>query len=120
MFAALSATNEAIMRAQSRAELFELVCEAAVMGGKFTTVTVALHEPGETFLRIVSCAGPNRHRVIGTQFSIDPDHPAGKGMTGTAFRTRQTCIQNDFQTNSRSLYWRKEERRNGLGLRAAR
>jgi diguanylate cyclase (GGDEF)-like protein len=118
MFAALSATNEAIMRAQSRAELFDLVCDAAVMGGKFTTVTVALYEPGETFLRIVSCSGPNRHRVIGTQFSIDPDHPAGKGMTGTAFRTRQTCIQNDFQTNSRSLYWRKEatDTASGCGL----
>jgi diguanylate cyclase (GGDEF)-like protein len=118
MFAALSATNEAIMRAQSREELFDLVCEAAVMGGKFTTVTVALYEPGETFLRIVSCSGPNRHRVIGTQFSIDPEHPAGKGMTGTAFRTRQTCIQNDFQTNSRSLYWRKEatDTASGCGL----
>jgi GAF domain-containing protein len=97
MFAALSATNEAIMRAPTRSELFTLVCEAAVMRGKFTTVTVALHERGDTFLRIVSCSGPNRNRVIGTQFSIDPAHPAGKGMTGTAFRTRQTCIQNDFQ-----------------------
>jgi diguanylate cyclase (GGDEF)-like protein len=118
MFAALSATNEAIMRAQTRAELFDLVCDAAVMGGKFTTVTVALHEPGETFLRIVSCSGPNRHRVIGTQFSIDPNHPAGKGMTGTAFRTRQTCIQNDFQTNANSLYWRKEatDTASGCGL----
>jgi len=33
----------------------------------------------------VACEGPNRDRVIGTQFSTDPDHPAGKGMTGTAF-----------------------------------
>ncbi len=37
MFAALSATNEAIMRAKSRAELFELVCVAASAGGKFTS-----------------------------------------------------------------------------------
>ena len=29
MFAALSATNEAIMRAKSRAQLFEMVCVAA-------------------------------------------------------------------------------------------
>ena len=45
MFAALSATNEAIMRAKSRTELFDLVCEAAVQGAKFASTTVALAEP---------------------------------------------------------------------------
>ena len=34
MFAALSATNEAIMRAKSRDELFDMVCEATVNGGR--------------------------------------------------------------------------------------
>ena len=33
MFASLSATNEAIMRAKTRTEMFELVCEAAASGG---------------------------------------------------------------------------------------
>ena len=45
MFAALSATNEAIMRAKSRAELFDLVCEAAVQGAKFSSTTIALVDP---------------------------------------------------------------------------
>ena len=39
MFAALSATNEAIMRAKSRSELFDMVCEAAANGGRFTSTT---------------------------------------------------------------------------------
>lgn len=108
MLSALSATNEAIMRASTRHELYEMVCEAAVKQGQFTSVTIALHEEGNSFLRIVACAGPNRQRVIDTQFSIDPDHPAGRGMTGTAYRTGQVCILNDFQTNERSLYWRKQ------------
>ncbi len=46
MFAALSATNEAIMRAKSRRELFELVCEAAAVGGQFTSTTIALLRAG--------------------------------------------------------------------------
>ena len=46
MFAALSETNEAIMRAKTRAEMFELVCAAAVLGGKFTSTTIVLAEPG--------------------------------------------------------------------------
>lgn len=118
MFAALSATNEAIMRAKTRTELFEMVCEAAVLGGNFTSTTIALHEPGNDLLRIVACAGPNRERVISTQFSINPDHPAGKGMTGTAFRTLQPCIMNDFQTNSGTGFWRKTatDTSSGAGL----
>ena len=58
MFAALSATNEAIMRAKSRDELFELVCEAAANGGRFTSATIALAEPDSDLLRIVAAAGP--------------------------------------------------------------
>ena len=58
MFAALSATNEAIMRAKSRGELFELVCEAAANGGKFTSTTIALANPDSEYLDIVAAAGP--------------------------------------------------------------
>ena len=36
MYLALCKTNEAMMRAQSRQELFDLVCEASVLGGHFT------------------------------------------------------------------------------------
>ena len=63
MFEALSATNEAIMRAKSRTELFELVCEAAVLGGTFTSTTIVLAGPGETFLRIAASKGKNHERV---------------------------------------------------------
>ena len=58
MFSALSATNEAIMRARKREELFDLVCEAAVNGGRFTSTVIALAEPGNDFLRIAATAGP--------------------------------------------------------------
>jgi len=42
MLAALSATNEAIVRATSRTELFELVCEAAAKGGRFNSTSIML------------------------------------------------------------------------------
>ena len=50
MLAALSATNEAIMRAKSREELYDLVCQASATGGKFTSATIALASPGSEFL----------------------------------------------------------------------
>ena len=105
MYAALSATNAAIIRAKSRAELFELVCEAAVLGGTFTSTTIVLADPGEIFLRIAASKGRNHERVRSTRFAVSPDHPEGRGLTGTAFRTKAPCIMNDFLNNQRTAHW---------------
>jgi diguanylate cyclase (GGDEF)-like protein len=105
MFEALSATNEAIMRAKTRAEMFELVCAAAVLGGRFTSTTIVLAEPGDEFLRIAASKGQNHERVRSTRFATSAGHPEGRGLTGTAFRTKKPCILNDFLTNERTAYW---------------
>jgi diguanylate cyclase (GGDEF)-like protein len=105
MFAALSSTNEAIMRAKSRAELFELVCEAAVLGGTFTSTTITVTEPGSAFLRIAATKGENHARIKSTRFAIASDLPEGRGLTGTAFRTKAPCIINDFLADPRTAYW---------------
>lgn len=105
MYAALSATNEAIMRARTRDELFQLVCAAAVLGGNFTSTTVALAEPGEEFLSVAASRGQNADRVKSTRFAISAVHPEGRGLTGTSFRTRQSCIINDFLKDDRTAHW---------------
>ena len=107
MFAALSETNEAIMRAKTRAEMFELVCAAAVLGGKFTSTTIVLAEPGQEFMRIAASKGQNHQRVRSTRFATSAGHPEGRGLTGTAFRTRAPCIMNDFLTNDRTAHWHR-------------
>jgi diguanylate cyclase (GGDEF)-like protein len=99
MFAALSATNEAIMRAKSPSELFELVCEAALVGGEFTSTGIALLRPGAAFLDHAAVAGPDRERAIRVKISADPARPEGRGITGIALRTRRACITNDYLTD---------------------
>ena len=96
MFAALSATNEAIVRAKSRTELFELVCEAAVVGGNFTSTLIAVQKPGAGFLETVAAAGPDRERARVVRLSADAARPEGQGISGIAFRTRQPYISNDY------------------------
>jgi diguanylate cyclase (GGDEF)-like protein len=96
MFAALSATNEAIIRAKSPSELFELVCEAALIGGDFTSTGIALLKPGAEFLDHVAVAGPDRERAVKVKISADPARPEGRGITGMALRTRRACISNDY------------------------
>jgi diguanylate cyclase (GGDEF)-like protein len=118
MFAALSATNEAIIRAKSRAELFELVCEAAVQGAKFSSTTIALAEPNSEFLRVVASNGPDASEMRNLEFAITDSLPQGRGLTGTAFRTRQPCITNDFLADERTTPWHDNARRKGVGSAA--
>jgi diguanylate cyclase (GGDEF)-like protein len=119
MFAALNATNEAIMRAKSRPELFELVCQAASGGGKFTSTTIALADPGSDLLAIVAAAGPTAETTRHVRLSIDADRPEGRGLAGNAFRTRQPCISNDYMADSRVSAFHAIIRRDGANSCAA-
>lgn len=96
MFAALSATNEAIMRAETRAELFNRVCEASVLVGDFASTLIALVEPDSVLLKIAAIAGPGRESVADIKLSALPHLPEGQGLTGLAMRSCQPCITNDF------------------------
>src|SRR5450759_3734525 len=120
MYVALSATNEAIMRSTTRDELFRLVCSAAVLGGKFTSTTIALAEPGEDFLRIAATKGENAERVQSTRFAISADRPEGRGSTGTSFRTKRPCIINDYLTDERTKHWHRRVCRCDIGPPAYR
>nr|WP_249811737.1 GAF domain-containing protein [Bradyrhizobium sp. 197] len=119
MYAALSATNEAILRARSRSELFDLVCEATAKGAKFTSVTIALADRHAELLRVVSCYGPNADQVRNFKFSISDDVPEGRGLTGTSFRTLQPAVSNDVLADDRIAPWQASARRNGIASSAA-
>ncbi len=119
MFAALGATNEAIMRAKSRTELLELVCEAAVHGAKFSSTTIALAGPDSKFFRVVASNGPNADEMRNLEFATTDSLPQGRGLTGSAFRTRQPCISNDFLADERTRLWHEDARRNGVRSAAA-
>jgi diguanylate cyclase (GGDEF)-like protein len=106
MFAALSATNEAIMRAKTREELFQLVCDAAVNGAKFTSATIGMVEPENEFFRIAATAGPDARKLKDVRLAVTASRPEGRGLTGTAFRTGIPCIINDYEADPRTNPWR--------------
>ncbi len=108
MFAALSATNEAIVRARSREELFELICEAAVHGAKFNSASVALVRPGSDLFHIAASSGVDSIGMKNRKFAITPSLPEGRGLAGTAFRTQQPCFSNDYLADKRSAPWRDD------------
>jgi diguanylate cyclase (GGDEF)-like protein len=119
MFAALSATNEAIMRAKSRAELFELVCESVATGGKFTSTTIALARHDSDVLDMVAVAGPTAETTRKVTLSISAERPEGRGLSGTAFRTRAACISNDYMSDPRGIAFHPVVRADGAKSGAA-
>jgi diguanylate cyclase (GGDEF)-like protein len=118
MFAALSASNEAIMRAKTREELYQLVCDAAVNGAKFTSTAIAMVEPENEFFRIAGAAGPDAQKLKDVPIAVSATRPEGRGLTGTAFRTGSPCIINDYEDDSRTSPWRVSHRgtRSGAGF----
>ncbi len=105
MLAALSATNEAIMRAKSRDELLQLVCEAVVDGAKFTSTTIALVQSDSELPKMVATTGPTADYIRTLKFSISAHRPEGRGLSGTAFRTGRPAVSNEFQADERTSHW---------------
>ncbi len=114
MFAALSATNEAILRAKSADELYRLVCDAAVHVGNSLAATVLLAEPDSPWLKPIAGTGQIVELVRQTHFSIDPENPYGKGVCGKAFRTQKASVNEDILNSEQGGPWRESSRQAGV------
>ena len=80
MFGAISATNEAILRAKTEQELYQRVCDAAVHSGKSVATVVLLAEPDSIWLKPVAGTGesaPTDH--AGAASRSIPDNAYGNG-----------------------------------------
>ncbi len=119
MFAALSDTNEAIMRVSSSEDLYQRVCEAAVHGGRLKAASICVPRETSGDAKIVAVAGEDADTVRDVQISIDSATAVGRGLVGTAFRTQAPCISNDFQNDSRTAHWHDAARQAGIASGAA-
>ena len=118
-FAALNATNEAILYAKSPEELYEKVCEAAFSSGDFLAMAVFLLEPETGLLRFAAGFGEDTVRLRSIDISIIANTPEGSGVCGQAFRDQKVSISNDFLNDARSLAWRQGARAGQVGAAAA-
>ena len=114
MYGALSATNEAILRARTATELYQLVCDASVHGGKSLATAILLAEPGSIWLKPVAGTGEIVEQITRTRFSIDPDNIYGTGVCGNAFRTQKPCVNNDILNSAQGQPWRQAGRETGV------
>jgi diguanylate cyclase (GGDEF)-like protein len=119
MFAALSATNDAILHAKSPEALYQQVCDATVHGGKFSNTSIFLAEEGNTEVRAVAGAGRIPQDLMASHISIDETLPEGRGLIGIAYRTQRACVSNDFLNDERTRPWHETGRQANCRAAAA-
>jgi len=118
LYAVLSATNEAILRAASAAELYQRVCEAATSSGLIgiAAVMVPIEDP-PGMLRPAASSGIDPRSEYG--ISVDASRPEGRGLAGNAFHRRQPCVSQDLLADPRTAPWRASQASTGVRSGAA-
>ena len=85
-FAALNATNEAILYAKSPEELYEKVCEAAFSSGDFLAAAIFLLDPETNLLRFAAGCG-ELPACAASIFRSSPIPPRVPEFAGRPFAT---------------------------------
>jgi len=107
LYVALSATNEAILRAGSVQELYGRVCDAAVGSGLLTVAAVMVpHEGDPSVLRAAAANGDSGLDEL--RLSVDEEVPEGRGLVGQAYRSRCSCVSQELLTDPRTAPWRQK------------
>src|SRR3569833_3223560 len=113
MFAALTATNEAILRSANSSELYQKVCDAAVHGGHIR-ITAALIPNDAGSLNVVAATSETGFIP---QISISVDAPSvhGHGLAGRAYRSGLAALSNDVVHDDTLKPWREHSIACGVG-----
>ena len=120
VFAVLSATNEAVLRAATVEDLCQRVCSAGLERGKFQVVAVCTPDPATGRIEILAIAGGSVVDIDNGAFiSVNADSPNGRGLIGCAYRTGTSVVSNDFQADRRTVPWHRETNDAGLASAAA-
>ena len=118
LFAVLSKVNEAIMHMQGAAELYQRICEAVVDGGKLLAAAVCVTEDTAR-AHVVAAAGLNAAWFRGLNLSLDGQSAESGGLVGSAFRSHETALSNDFLNDPRTQLWHLAAREAGIAAGAA-
>lgn len=119
MYAALSRTNQTIVSVHDETELLNRVCQIAVEHGQFGLAWVGRVNPQSQAFEVVSAFGSGVDFLQGIQISADAASPYGNGLCGSAWRSGQAMVVNDYFTDPITTPWQAAVRRFGWSSNAA-
>jgi diguanylate cyclase (GGDEF)-like protein/PAS domain S-box-containing protein len=118
MYQTLSATNEAIIHAESEEALFPLVCRIATELGGMTLSWVGVPDKQGRFVPVAS-HGKATSYLEDVIVLTDPDKPEGRGLGGPAFREGVAKVFNHVERDEIASPWRDKALQHGIRAAAA-
>jgi len=112
--AAISGTNEALVRSHSPDEVFAAICRACVEHGGFSLAWVGLADTEMRRIVVANAFGPAIDYLDGICVSTEADDATGCGPAGIAYREKRVYICNDFSADPATAPWRERAARYGL------
>lgn len=97
LYAALSQTNQCIVRATNREELFQTICDIAVQFGHFKMAWIGLADEKNHRVVPVAGAGEAIEYLEGLEVSIDQESPLSRGPAGRAILSGKPSVTNSLR-----------------------
>ena len=113
IYAALSATNQMIVRVDNEAELLRRICEIAVEHGGVAMAWVGRRDSDSGNIVPVARFGAGVEYVDGLAIPLGPPGPASAGPTATAWRSNRPVVVQDYLAESATRPWHARAREFG-------
>lgn len=119
LYSALSQCNQAIVRCNSEAELFPILCRDVVNFGGMKMAWIGVLDPADQLIKPVASFGSGTDYLTSIALSVDPASPQGQGPSGIALREDKPFWCQDFQNDPATRRWRQPGAQFGWGASAA-
>ncbi|WP_083763506.1 ATP-binding protein [Paramagnetospirillum magneticum] len=119
VYAALSHTNQCIIRCNTRQELFESIVKIAVDFGHFKMAWIGIVDESTMEISPVAWAGDGFGYLDGLKISADPESPYGQGPSGRCIRSGEYCVTEDFAASNMTTPWHQRAASFGFQASAA-
>ena len=118
LYVVLSETDNAVVRASDRDDLFREICRIAVVHGGFTLAWIGLLDEASGAVRPVASNGEGTWDPDILLHDVLEDASEGPGVVWAAISQESYCISNDFLADPRTLPWHEAAAKSG-SIRAA-
>jgi PAS domain S-box-containing protein len=120
LYRALSDSNEAIARVTDEAALFQRVCDVIVALGDVRVASIGTLDEAGTALVWRAAAGPAAAAGVPPNvLSLTPPKDGARSLSGDAFGTARTVIENDYARCDERANWRQQLVAAGVGSAVA-
>jgi diguanylate cyclase (GGDEF)-like protein/PAS domain S-box-containing protein len=105
LYAALSETNQSIVRLHEAQALFETVCRTAITFGKLDAAIIRTLPPGANETVVAASFGDHAGALAAVRVTTEPGPLEGALPTAVALREGKPCISNDVSRDPAAAAW---------------